>query len=119
MTQWKTRRLEDVADLRLGKMLDRHPNLYADISSLTQINKPSMLRKALLRKEFRGRLVYGSDFPLINLPIVSPWCFPLNLRVADMWRISRLANPWDRDVTLKQALGVPAAVFTRAETLLP
>jgi hypothetical protein len=35
-----------------------------------------------------------------------------------MWRISRIRNPWDRDVALKQALGVPAEVFTQAEKVL-
>jgi hypothetical protein len=35
-----------------------------------------------------------------------------------MWQISRIKNPWDRDVALKQSLGVPTAVFTRAEKLL-
>jgi hypothetical protein len=34
-------------------------------------------------------------------------------------QISRIKNPWDRNVALKQALGVPADRFTRAETLLP
>ena len=95
------------------------PKLYADISSLTQINKLGALREVLRRPEFRGRLVYGTDFPLINMPIVSPWFFPLDLSLRQRWQISRIKNPWDRDVALKQALGVPADVFTRAEKLLP
>jgi hypothetical protein len=98
--------------------MQAYPNLYADISSLTQINKLSALREVLRRPEFRGRLVYGTDFPMINMPIVSPWYFPLDLSLRQRWRISRIKNPWDRDVALKQALGVPANVFTRAENLL-
>jgi uncharacterized protein len=103
---------------RLARLASQYPNLYADISSLTQINKLGALRDVLRRPEFRERLVYGTDFPLINMPIVSPWFFPLNLKLSEMWRISRIKNPWDRDVALKQSLGVPAAVFTRAEKLL-
>ena len=104
---------------RLARLMTQYPNLYADISSLTQVNKLGALREVLRRPEFRQRLVYGTDFPLVNMPIVSPWCFPLHLKLSQMWRISRIKNPWDRDVALKQALGVPADVFTRAETLLP
>lgn len=104
---------------RLARLMTQYPNLYADISSLTQINKLGALREVLRRPEFRGRLVYGTDFPLVNMPIVSPWFFPLDLKPSQMCRISRIKNPWDRDVALKQALGVPADVFTRAATLLP
>ena len=104
---------------RLARLMTQYPNLYADISSLTQVNKLGALREVLQRPEFRHRLVYGTDFPLINMPIVSPWFFPLDLKFSEMWRISRIKNPWDRDVALKQALGVPADVFTRAEKLLP
>ncbi len=103
---------------RLARLATQYPNLYADISSLTQINKLGGLREVLGRPELRERLLYGTDFPLINMPIVSPWFFPLNLKLSEMWRISRIKNPWDRDVALKQALGVPAAVFTRAEKVL-
>jgi len=103
---------------RLAHLMQEYPNLYADISSLTQINKLGALREVLRRPEFRGRLVYGTDFPLINLPIVSPWFYPLDLSLRQRWQISRIKNPWDRDVALKQALGVPADVFTRAEKLL-
>lgn len=103
---------------RLARLMTDYPNLYADISSLTQINKLGALREVLRRPEFRGRLVYGTDFPMINLPIVSAWSFPLDLSLRQRWQISRIKNPWDRDVALKQALGVPADVFARAEKLL-
>ena len=103
---------------RLARLMRQYPNLYADISSLTQINKLSALREVLQRPEFHHRLIYGTDFPLINMPIVSPWFFPRHLKFSQMWRISRIKNPWDRDVALKQALGVPADVFSRAETIL-
>ena len=103
---------------RLASLMKEYPNLYADISSLTQINKLGALREVLRRPEFRGRLVYGTDFPLINMPIISPRFFPLDLSLRQRWQISRIKNPWDRDVALKQALGVPADVFTRAEKLL-
>lgn len=104
---------------RLARMMAAHTNLYSEISSLTQINKPGYLREALTRPEFRGRLLYGTDFPLINTALVSPWFYPLNLTRAQMAKLAAIQNPWDRDVELKCALGVPPEVFVRAESLFP
>lgn len=103
---------------RLARLMPVYTNLFTDISSLTQLNKRGYLGEALRRPEFAGRLLYGSDFPLINLPLVSPAYFPLQLRLAEMWRLARLPNPWDRDVELKRSLGVPAEVFARTAKLL-
>ncbi len=103
---------------RLARLMTQHTNLWTDISSLTQFNKLGYLREALQRPAFQGRLLYGTDYPLINTLMVSPWYFPLNLKVRQMWKISRIDNPWDRDVALKQALGVPPEVFRRADQIL-
>ena len=102
---------------RLARMMAAHTNLYSEISSLTQGNKLGYLREALTRPEFRGRLLYGTDFPLINTALVSPWLYPLNLTRARMAALARIQNPWDRDVELKRALGVPQEVFARANSL--
>ena len=103
---------------RLARLMAGHANLFADISSLTQLNKLGYLGEVLRRPEFAGRLLYGTDFPLIAMPLVSPWYFPLSLKLAEMRRLSRIANPWDRDVELKQALGVPAEVFAGSASIL-
>ena len=58
-------------------------------------------------------MLYGSDFPLINTAAVTPWAYPLNLTRKQMQSISAIGNPWDRDVALKEALGVPANVMAR------
>ena len=98
---------------RLIGMLGDYPNLNADISSMTQVNKLGYLRQAITEKQLEGRLLYGSDFPLINTAAVTAWAFPLNLTRKQMQAIDAMANPWDRDVALKEALGVPAAVMAR------
>lgn len=104
---------------RLKAMMKRYPRLYSEISSLTQVNKLGYLKEALRDEVFQGRLFYGSDYPLINTPLVSPWYFlPRNLKLAQVKTISKIENPWDRDVALKQALGVPSEVFGRASLLL-
>ncbi len=103
---------------RLRRLFAVYPNLYSEISSLTQVNKIGYLREALTRPEFQGRLLYGTDFPLINTALVSPYFFPLNLTREQMAQIATIENPWDRDVELKRALGVPQDLFGRARQLL-
>lgn len=103
---------------RLARMMAEFPNLYSEISSLTQANKLGYLGEALTRKEFDGRLCYGSDFPLINTALVSPWLFGHRLTAAQAVRIDSVTNTWDRDIALKQALGVPPEIFLRTATLL-
>jgi len=97
---------------RLARLMREFPNLYTDISALTQINRPGTLKEALTKPEFSGRLVYGTDFPLINTALVSPW-YSLHLSLKQKWQIWRTPNPWDRDVMMKQDLGVPTEVFER------
>ena len=103
---------------RLARLMREYPNLYSDISSLTQINKHFYLKEALTRPEFGGRLVYGSDFPLINTALVSPWYYGLQLSPKKLFAISRTKNPWDADVLLKHDLGTPTDIFARSEQLL-
>lgn len=99
---------------RLARMMAEYPNLYSEISSLTQFNKPGYLDEAINREEWNGRLLYGSDFPLINTALVSPHYFPLRLTSAQRFALAGETNVWDRDVLLKRALGVPADVFARS-----
>jgi predicted TIM-barrel fold metal-dependent hydrolase len=103
---------------RLRKVMAEFPNLYSEISSLTQANKLGYLREALADPVFEGRLCYGSDFPLINTALVSPWFYPLNLTREQMSEIAGIENPWDADIALKRALGVPPDIFTRTAALL-
>ena len=103
---------------RLVRLMSEYPNLYSDISSLTQLNKRGYLKEALTRPESSGRLLYGSDYPLINTALVSPWYYWPRLGAREIIRISREKNLWDRDVKLKQALGTPRSVFARSGELL-
>jgi uncharacterized protein len=105
---------------RLARMMGQYPNLCSDISSLTQLNKLSYLKEAIRRPEFSGRLLYGSDFPLINTALVSPWYYGLRLRLTprQIYRISRIRNPWDADVMLKHELGTPADIFARSGRIM-
>ena len=98
---------------RLARMMPAYTNLYTDISALTQLNKPGCLKVALTRPEFAGRLIYGTDFPLINTALVSPW-YSFHLSLRQKIQIWRTKNPWDRDVLIKHDLGVPTETFDRS-----
>ncbi|MCU0559900.1 MAG: amidohydrolase family protein [Desulfobacterales bacterium] len=98
---------------RLLSILPAYPNFYADISSLTQINRLGYLVKALNIPWTIDHMIYGTDWPLQHFPVVSPWFHVKHIGLANAWRISGIRNLWDRDVALKQALGVPDHVFTR------
>lgn len=105
---------------RLARLMNEYPHLYADISALTLINKAGYLRDVISRPEFKYRLVYGTDYPLVNIPaLVSPWYHPFRLTTRQMRAITKMVSAWDRDVALKQALGFPSDVWTRAEDILP
>jgi hypothetical protein len=91
---------------RFLRLVREYPNLHTDISALTQINRPGQLARLLRCRELHGRLLYGTDMPLANMCIVSSFAFPFRLSPLRMLSISRISNPWDRDVALKEALGL-------------
>lgn len=102
---------------RLAALMREYPNLYSDISALTQINRAGSLKEALSKPDFSGRLVYGTDFPLINTALVSPW-YSFRLSLKEKFAIARTKNPWDKDVMLKHDLGVPTDIFARPSAIL-
>ena len=104
--------------LRFLRLCREFPNLYADISALTQLNRIGHLQRLLKHKELHSRLLYGTDMPLLNTGIVSPFAFPTRLSPWRMLEIARIANPWDQDVALKEALGVGEEILQRAGSLL-
>ena len=103
---------------RILPMFAQYPNLYADISSLTQVNKRNYLKRALAVEGVDQRLLYGTDWPLQFFPLV--WSFyhanQIGVRTARL--VAKVDNVWDRDVALKRALGTPEHVFARSAELL-
>ena len=98
---------------RILPMFKKHPNLYADISSLTQINKLEFMEKAIAAPELKGRLIYGTDWPLQFFPLVSPWYHLDLITIRQAMAVSRIDNQWDRDVALKVAMGLDKDVFRK------
>jgi len=103
---------------RLLALLRKYPNVYTDVSSTTQYNRIGFLSKALKHPELKGRLVYGTDWPLQKFPIISPGYHLGAISPAAIARVSRIKNTWDRDVALKKALGISDEVFTAGWAVL-
>lgn len=103
---------------RLLPMFVQYPKLYAEISSLTQVNKRNYLSRALAVPGLEDRLLYGSDWPLQFFPLVHPlYAWPA-LGIGEARAIADIDHPWDRDVAIKSATGVSAEIFERSALLL-
>jgi predicted TIM-barrel fold metal-dependent hydrolase len=103
---------------RLLTLLNAYPNLYADISSLTQANRLGHLPRVLRHGSIHDRLLYGSDMPIINSFITSPWWHAYRIPLPAVLRIAAIRNPWDRDVELKRALGVTEGILGNSAVVL-
>lgn len=103
---------------RLIPMFDEYPNLYADISTLTQINKVRFLPRLLSSGVDPKRLLYGTDFPLITTGIASPIFSSLHVSPIKTLPLTKIDNPWDKDIQLKLAHGIPVELLLNANKLL-
>lgn len=103
---------------RLLPLFDEFDNLYADISALTQINRLGHLPKVLRHGHLHGRLLYGSDMPIIASGITSPWFHAYRVPFGKVRHIAALDNPWDQDVELKRALGVTDGILGNCARVL-
>jgi len=103
---------------RLLPLFAEFPNLHADISALTLVNRLGHLQRILRHSELHGRLLYGTDMPLPATGLTSPWLQLRSIGLAEARRIAAIANPWDRDVALNLALGMPEQVLCRAASIL-
>ncbi|MFK5913068.1 MAG: amidohydrolase family protein [Woeseiaceae bacterium] len=99
---------------RIIPMLHKYPNLYVDISSLTQLNKLNYLSRALEDDVIISKMIYGTDWPLQFFPLMSPWYHINHISINDAFHVGGIRNQWDRDVALKKALKVPDDVFKRS-----
>lgn len=103
---------------RLLHLMKEYRTLHADISALTQANRLGHLGRVLRHGAIHDRLLYGSDMPIINSFITSPWWHSYRVNPLTIRRIAAIHNPWDRDVELKRALGVPEQVLGNSGKLL-
>ncbi|MEW6742320.1 MAG: amidohydrolase family protein [Planctomycetota bacterium] len=103
---------------RLLELIERYPRLYMDISALTLIHRAWALVRLASRTDLHDRLVYGSDYPVPCFPPLAPFYFPRRIPLERMFELQALDNVLQRDVDIKRALGVPAAIFARGYELI-
>ncbi len=94
-------------------MTKKWPNLYGDLSAWSAPNRVRHYKRLLNSGIDWRRVLHGSDYPVPAMP----WCFIGRLSRAEIRRCGAVKNPFDRDVELKRAVGVPERVFANAAEL--
>lgn len=103
---------------RLLPLFAEYPNLYSDISALTQVNKLRFVSGLLAAEIEPQRLLYGTDFPLIATGLASPLFSALKLKPGKVMALLKSSNPWDQDLRLKLAHGFSTQSLSSAHQLL-
>jgi uncharacterized protein len=99
---------------QFDEMRKTFPNLYGDISALSQVTHLKTLDR--LRKDPR-QILYGSDYPVVTTAFwsrLAGW-----ITNAEFDRLRSLRNPLEKKFQLTVALGFPEQIFTDIWKLLP
>lgn len=100
-------------------MSKRFPNLYSDFSGMTNLNRKKYTGRAIQDKSILSRILYASDYPLNNFVLgTSPVYQYPKIPLKKILHISRIKNPFDRDVELKEAMGMKEANFNNYKDVL-
>ncbi len=94
-------------------MTRKWPNLYGDLAAWSTPNRVRHFKRLLSSGMNWDQMLQGSDYPV---PVM-PWSFFGRLGISDIRRCSAVRNPFDRDVALKRAIGIPERVFSNADRL--
>jgi predicted TIM-barrel fold metal-dependent hydrolase len=94
-------------------MVRRHERLFCDTAVLASAFRWRNLPRLLADEVVLGRTLHASDWPFPSNPAV----FWHRLPPGSLAALSGEANLFTRDLRLKQALGLPAACFTRGSDL--
>jgi predicted TIM-barrel fold metal-dependent hydrolase len=98
----------------LVRLIRRFPNLYCDTAVLASVFRWRNLPRILEEQAVLERLIYASDWPFTSNALV----FWNRLPPGRLLRLCSEKNLFERDCQLKQAIGLPAAVFERGARLL-
>jgi len=99
---------------QFDEMRKTFPNLYGDISALSQVTHLKTLDR--LRKDPR-QILYGSDYPVMTTAFwsrLAGW-----ISNAEFDRLRSIRNPLEKKFQLTVALGFPEQIFTDIWKLLP
>ncbi|MBA2670628.1 MAG: amidohydrolase family protein [Gemmatimonadetes bacterium] len=98
----------------LRTFLQRYSNLWVDNSGMANPSRFPYLSRFARDKGISERTLYGSDFPVPSSPVYYP-----RLGLRRLGKLQRTANPLQRDVAIKRALGYDDASLHRAADMLP
>ena len=99
--------------LEFVKLRRQFPNLYGDISALSQ---PTHLRTLARLRNDPERILYGSDYPVLTSVI---WSRMMRLISAEeSYRIRQMKNPLERKLRLSRAQGFPDTIFSNVRHVL-
>lgn len=97
-----------------ANLAKEYPNFYGDLSTFGLPLHGGPLRRILRDSDLRSKVLFGSDFPALTLPL---WYIGrIGLRRAMV--LTRIENPFDKAFQTLKDLDVPEQVFSRAERLL-
>jgi hypothetical protein len=102
--------------------------LFADVSATTQFNRIKSFVPLVKDPVFKDRLLYGTDWPLIEARFMSINLSPYHLYDTRLFnsiltkdqihQLDSYSNVFDKEVLLIRFLGVPEDVFHRADQVL-
>jgi predicted TIM-barrel fold metal-dependent hydrolase len=94
------------------KMVHEYENLYGDTSALNLPTRWYAYDTVLKDDLVRGRLVHGSDWPILPVPS------PRHLGWQGSWQALQEKNWMERDVKIKKKLGFDEAYWNRGAEVL-
>jgi predicted TIM-barrel fold metal-dependent hydrolase len=97
------------AFIRLAK---EYPNCFGDTSALGLPTRWHAWPKILGDKTVREKLIHGSDWPIISMPPIT------RLPMSDAVDLMQVSNWMQRDILIKNALGLDEAYWNRAAEVL-
>ena len=110
--------LKFVGDARdwagLVDAMARHPGLWIDDSALLMVHRRRRLRRLMAEQAVHDRVIHGSDFPLP----AQPMAFADLVGIRRARTLARVPGAFEKDLALKEALGVPASFLRNAAGVL-
>lgn len=98
----------------LGVLAGEHACVHADVSAFSTPARMGAMARVLREPNLVGRLLQGSDWPVP----ANAWIFAPQLGLKEAKRLAGIRHPWDRDVAIKRALGLPQQAFVEAGRFL-
>lgn len=97
----------------------KYKNLYSDFSGMTNLNRKKYLKGAVSDNDIADRILFGSDYPLINISIFTSPIYQIPIiPPAKIRTLLQIKNPFDRDIELKEYLGLRDNNYTLFKEVL-